>query len=211
MKAVRNGIHTTPMGPMCDPCFKASDFSSPKTRSNVRLEFLMLCELQRLALQVDEWYNFSDPTTWDCGILPGLNFRPDHMYVFNGERLMTKAGGCNLDRNEITHVIILEVLERGVELHSRLSHMPDAEREQMIRSALTSIPVDFVYVVVAAYDHAGSHADDRFFRKNKGGNYEIHENRRIAWQQRIFQTLACLEHARREHKGTTQWVAAKVP
>ena len=109
------------------------------------------------------------------------------------------AGAGKLDR--VAHVIILEILEVGIEQHSEARSIPDAERERQIRGAFPYVPVDFLYVVVAAYNHPTAHRDDQFFRKPRGSlEYELVESRRSAWTERVQLTLS---HLCSMHEGKT--------
>ena len=46
------------------------------------MEIYFLAELQRL----DTSFIWSNPTTWDCPIFPGLGFKPDYISIPDHER-----------------------------------------------------------------------------------------------------------------------------
>lgn len=66
-----------------------------------------------------------------------------------------------------------KVLEVGIEQHSKASAVPDAMRETEIRESLAGVVVDFVYAVVAAYNHLDAEPSDKFFRLSKIGRAHV--------------------------------------
>ena len=202
------GRFTTPLGHMCRECFVHSGFAPPDTRAKVSLEIYMFAELQRLAKDTVHEYVWAEPTAWDCAILPGLAYKPDNIWVFSKHgNVFSVAGACKINTNLVGHVIVLEILEIGIEQHSAARSVPDLVREQEIRRVFSPQLVDFLYVVVAAYNHPTAHPDDQFFSKPAGSfEYELVRSRKAAWTARIKETLRQLEimHTRRE--GTTVFI-----
>ena len=185
----------------CHGCFAASG----ESRIKVRLELFFLAELQRLAS-----HEFLEPTSWDCAVLPGLSYRPDMLWAYdeNGN-LFNTTGACKLALGEIKHMVILEVLEIGIEQHSKARHVSDSQRESEIRASLTGITVDFVYVVVAAYNHPTADPADKFFSVNKLKNtYFVGRSRKKAWEERVKATLRSLTDARKQRLGRTVFIGS---
>ena len=162
----------------------------------------MFAEIQRKG-----GYLWSEPTAWDCAILPTLAFKPDHIWVFGKQgELFSAAGACKINAALVAHVIVLEVLEVGIEQHSNARSISDPAREAAIRSVFPC-PVDVLYVVVAAYNHPSAHAEDKFFRKPSGSfEYTIVKSRKRAWQARIVQVVAALDKMQSEQSGSTVYI-----
>ena len=115
------------------------------------------------------------------------------------------AGACKLDR--VSHIIILEILEVGIEQHSAARSIPDAERERQIRGAFPYVPVDVLYIVVAAYNHPTAHRNDQFFRKPSGSlEYELVPNRTKAWTERVAGALSQLRRMYDSKLGETVFI-----
>lgn len=172
----------------------------------IRLELLFLAELQRVSNE-EQKFEFCEPTSWDCSILPGLSFKPDMLWAFDQlGNVFSIAGACKINTGLIHQIIILEVLEVGIEQHSAVSHISDHDREQEIRSSLSGLIVDFVYVVIAAYNHKTAHRDDQFFTLDKSQCYVVAPSRRAAWDQRVRSTIAALSQARKQKFGTTVFI-----
>jgi hypothetical protein len=171
--------------------------SGEAVRANVRLEIFALADLQRLALERG-LLEFQEPTSWDCAILPGLAFRPDMLWAFDlAGNVFATAGACKINLGMIHHIVILEIIEIGLEQHSTTRTVTDKAREEAIRESLQGIIVDFVYTVVAAYNHPTAHPDDKFFTKSHStGTYHVHNSRRAAWHTRINETLDALSSSR---------------
>jgi hypothetical protein len=193
---------------MCRSCYIASGLAPPSTRAKVSLEIYMFAELQRQARQTDNAYLWAEPTAWDCAILPRLSYKPDNIWVFDKDgNMFSTAGACKLNAGLVSHVIVLEILEVGIEQHSNARSVPDAEREQEIRQTFHPQPVDFLYVTVAAYNHPTAHRDDKFFSKPAGSfEYKLVKSRKRAWTKRIKIALSCLETMHKEKNGTTVFI-----
>ena len=204
MDVIVKGTFRTTNGFMCRSCYRRSGLAPPNMRAKVSLEIYFLAELQRLSANSDcmdcLW---SEPTSWDCPILPGLNFKPDMLWAFDAHgNMFSCAGACKLER--VAHVVIVEILEIGVIQHSTARDVSDIDRERQIRGAFPRIPVAFVYVVVAATNHWTSHSDDRFFTKSPDTlEYTIEECRAEAWRSRIFETLSTLQRFRTSQSNET--------
>jgi hypothetical protein len=186
---------------MCRPCYLG--FAPPTTK--VSLEILVFEEIQRLAAHTPHPYIWSEPTSWDCAALPGLAYKPDHLWAFGKQGgIFPTAGAYKIDRDLIGHVIVLEIREEGIKQHTQArSH---TSREAEIRGVFHPHPVDFLYVVVANCSYNLSHPDDRFFNKNDGDPFEVVPSRAAAWTARIQATLTCLEAMYREKRGTTVFI-----
>ena len=157
-------------------------------RAKISLEIYTLAELQRQAMDshAEEWsFLLAEPTAWDCAILPGLNYKPDTIWIFgkSGDPFET-AGACKIDISTVSYVLMLEVLEHGVEQHSKARNVVDETREHEIRSVFAGIPVGVVYVVMAHTQHAGAKQSDVFFQK-VGTEYEVMKNRQSDWELRL--------------------------
>jgi hypothetical protein len=181
---------------MCHPC--CLGFAPPTTK--VSLEILMFAEIQRLAAHTPHPYIWSEPTSWDCTALPGLAYKPDHLWAFGKQGgIFPTAGAYKIDRDLIGHVIVLEIREEGIEQQHPQARSATS-REAEIRGVFHPHPVDFLYVVVA---NCSSRPDDDFSNKNDG-SFEIVPSR--AWTTRIQATLTCLEAMYREKRGTTVFI-----
>ena len=199
---VKGPFHTV-KGRMCRDCYRISGLATPNMRAKVNLEIYFLAELQRLA---EDDYRWREPTSWDCPILPGLAFKPDMLWAFDSlGNMFSCAGACKLDR--VAHIIILEILEVGIEQHSVARSIPDTERERQIRGAFPYVPVDVLYVVVAAYNHPTAHRDDQFFRKPIGSlEYELVSSRAKAWTERVAGALSQLRRMHDSKLGETVFI-----
>ena len=207
--------------PPCDTCSKKSHYTlknssracyecyvaSGEARAKVRLEIFFLAELQRVS--ADD-FEFLEPTSWDCAVLPGLPYKPDMLWAFDvAGNLFNTTGSCKLSLTHIKHIVVLEVLEVGIEQHSKARAMPDAVRESEIRDSLVGVVVDFVYVVIAAYNHPDADASDKFFRLSKISNgYGVVASRKEAWRERVRQTLEALGNARKRQTGATVFIGS---
>lgn len=203
---------------MCRSCFIASPHAPPNVRAKVSLEIYMLCELQRQARDdnkqageedgsdgASDW--IGEPTAWDCAVLPGLAYKPDMIWCFGkDDRLFQSASASKVNIGQITHAVILEILEVGIAQHSAARSVPDAVREQDIRKVFAPLPVAFLYVTVAAYNGCDAHPDDKFFAKQDPGSFEYNvvPSRKAVWQKRIGEVLAALVAMR--GKNITQWI-----
>lgn len=205
--------------PPCDTCSKKSYFTlknssracyqcyvaSGESRSKIRLEIFFLAELQRIS---EDEFEFLEPTSWDCAVLPGLPYKPDMMWAFDSlGKLFNTAGACKLSLSHISHIVVLEVLEVGIEQHSKARVVPDAIRENEIRESLAGVIVDFVYAVVAAYNHPNAAPSDKFFSLSKATNaYGVVASRKEAWRERVRLTLEALVSARQRRTGVTKFI-----
>jgi len=195
-------------GNMCREHYLISGHAPPNTRAKVSLEIYMFAEIQRLSENTPHQYIWCDPTSWDCAILPGLAYKPDNIWVFDKHcNIFATAGACKINKDLVGHVIVVEILEVGIEQHSAARAVPDALREREIRQVFAPQPVDFLYVVVAAYNHPTAHRDDQFFRKPVDSfEYKLVPSRQKAWGQRIKETLLALERLYTERQGTTVFI-----
>jgi hypothetical protein len=181
--------------------------ASGEARATLRLEHFTLTSLQNVAKE-RELYEFQECTSWDCAILPGLGYKPDMLWAFSPQGdMFATAGACKLNLRLIEQIIILEVLEVGINQHSAARRVSDVQREAEIRQSLQGVIIDFVYVVVAAYNHASSHPEDRFFKKYpKRHTYGIEKSRVTAWGLRMNATLEALSLARTQKSGKTVYI-----
>ena len=193
-RAMVNAVPTS----LCRGCFVSGGYGG---RSKIRLEHLVLSEVERVARELPSaFFDWSEPTSWDCAVFPETDSKPDFVYVFGpNNELFQTAGSCKLDAGQISHVVILECNERSMQHHSQNRHITDVEREEEIRAPFLqrSVPVDFLYVVVAAFEHTGVDAGDQFFRKTALGCYEIVQSRQSAFQERVRQVIFALQDLRR--------------
>jgi hypothetical protein len=215
---LRPGQRQTPDGMMCLACFCISGHAPLSTRAKISLEmhFIMSLELATKNSNV-KW---GQPSSWDCAVLPCMAFKPDLMYIFNkdGDILQT-TGKTGIDKKisnqmDIDHVVILEVLEVGTQQHSDARSVSDYDREVQIRAVFGDIPVFFLYVVVAAFNHRDAHDEDKFFAKGcasdpKDANkyeYMVVECRKEEWDKRIADVVAYLEEANASKINSTHWI-----
>ena len=184
------GMYKTTRGNMCRSCYMCSGIAT-NARAKVSLEQLMLGEL--LCQAHDDSYLWHRPTSWDCAVLPNLSFKPDCLWAFDpAGDLHWIAGAGKLNLGEVARMVIVEILECGIEQHSQARTVPDKQREKEIREVLeeAGVFVQFLYVTVAHDKHPGAHADDRFFKKDvKTGEYMVVSSRKKAWQARITDML----------------------
>jgi hypothetical protein len=203
------GRFKSPDGHMCRSCYIRSGNAPPNLRAKVSLEIYTFCELQRLAKGTPHEYLWSDsPTAWDCAVLPGLAYKPDNIWAFGkDDHLFSTRGAEKLNLGLIEHVIVMEVLEIGIEQHSKARSVPDAVREAEIRAVFEPHPVDFLYVVIAAYNHPTAHRDDQFFAKAVNSfEYHLVPSRKAAWTKRIKLVLQELENIFVKKWGVTVFI-----
>jgi hypothetical protein len=194
----------------CRSCYHDAVSRDPaeanlQSRAKVSIEICTLAELQRQAENDECYYVFTEFTSWDCPILPGLGFRPDVMFCFASDgSLIQNAGACKLDSGEIAFALQLEVIEECRKEHSRNRSIPDDERESQIRRLFESqhIPLGVVYATMAHERHIHAQAEDVFYRK-AGEEYEVIEARREAWRLRIQAVLAALLSLSQERLNAT--------
>ena len=182
-------------------------------RAKVSLEIYTLADMQRHArdtLDNVSWIFGEAPTTWDCAILPGLSFKPDNLWLFDKfGNFFSTAGSCKINTGDVAYALQLEVTEYGLKQHSDARTPSDAVRERQIRECFKGIPMGFVYIVVAhnGFAHVGAHSDDVFFQKPAGTQeYELIENRAIAWNERMEKLLVTLRNMLNEHTNDTVYI-----
>ena len=203
------GSVETPDGFVCKPCFLRSPHCPISKRAKISMEILCLAELQRLARMEDATSVWSNPTSWDCPNLPGLDFKPDLMWIWKDkDTIYDVVGACKLNDGEIWHVMCLEIDETSPEAHSSRSsnRYSDDERERLIRERLSPVVVDFVRVTMADNQRDGARPDDVFFHRVTTSDdplYKVIPDRQDAWQARMKECLLRLEEARRERSGKT--------
>ena len=202
------GIVNTPDGKLCKDCYVKSPHCSQKRRAKISIEIFTIAEIQRIAGASSVWAN---PTTWDCGILPGLSFKPDNMWAWREEALYETTGACKLIAGDITSVQILEIDEIRSDVHSasrkRSGEYSDEEREESIRNVFAPVPVDFVRMTVSAENHQDAHPDDVFFVREEMDDgsfeYSLIEQRREQWELRVKNVIHLLEKARTNKENET--------
>ena len=123
------------------------------------------------------------------------------------DNVMSLGDAKKINDNQVHHVVITEVLEIGITQHSNARAVSDSRRESEIRQVFFPIPVEFVYIVVAAYNHPSADPTDQFFRKKKGSfEYSVVPSRKGDWQLRIKKLLDELDRVKSEKKGQTVWI-----
>ncbi|KAG5183002.1 hypothetical protein JKP88DRAFT_241278 [Tribonema minus] len=211
----RRGVHNTKDGPMCAAHFIRSPHCTLQQRAKISLEIHFIASMEVMCSDRPGGSTWAQPTSWDCAVLPGLSYKPDLIWAFDTHgNVLQMASSRKIDLGIVTRVIILEVLEVGIRQHSRARTVSDERRESEIRMTLLSVPVDFVYVVVAAYNHKGAHAEDRFFARGcatdpvPGKEYEYHivPERQSAWRTRVSMVVESLDRAYTAATGTTIWI-----
>jgi len=176
-------------------------------RARISLEILMLAELQRQAI-LEGNYFISEPTSWDCAVLPGLNFKPDCMWCFDENGDVIYLGNVSkLNLNEIKYVLHLEILEDSRAAHSKARGISDEDREIDIRKLYGSqqIPMGCLYVTVAHKKHLNAHPDDVFFTK-PDQEYEVIPAKTQAWEARVQEVYATLVKMVQEKSNTTVYI-----
>lgn len=159
------------------------------------MELYCLAELQRMAGE-RSWL-LAECTTWDCAVLPTLNFKPDCLWVFDRlNQVYQNVGACKLDleKSEIGYVIQLEIVECSRSEHSKSRSVGDDQREQEIRALFNgfAINVGFVYFTVAHKNHRLAHKEDVYFQKTALNEYEVMPARLTQWQTAIEQVFSAL-------------------
>jgi hypothetical protein len=176
---------------LCNICFERCIKEDPnevplQNRAKITLEICTLAELQRQSLESEDSFLFYEPTAWDCPILPGSDRRPDNIWCFDRQGIVfVTSGACKINSGDMSYVLILEILEHSIEIHSKTRRTPDEEREKEIRNIFAQIPVGFVYVTMAHVGHTSAHKNDVFFVKGYNGEYEVLKNKERAFQLRI--------------------------
>ena len=182
----------------CEICFKDCIARDPNEtplqfRRKITLEIFTLAELQRIAIETDS-LTFYEPTSWDCAILPNLNFKPDIIWCFDEYgNLFTTAGACKLDTREIYYTIVLEIIEESRKAHSAARSISDEDREKEIRNVFGTEKIGFLYVTVAHAKHTSAHVDDIFFDRDSEEYFVINEKFSF-WQTRISHLVKTLQN-----------------
>ena len=176
-------------------------------RAKVSMEIYALCELQRTARL--PCFLGLEPTSWDCPILPSLNFKPDIMWCFDDDdNVFETAGACKLNSDEITYALVLEVVEVSRKHHSAHRSIPDQDREHEIRNLFNGrgVMVGFVYLTVAHTNQAAAQ-DDVFFHKLVGvDEYSVMDSRLDAWKLRIGRVTETLLDLKTQKSNETVYV-----
>jgi hypothetical protein len=151
-----------------------------------------LAELQRQAMETNGNFLWSEPTAWDCAILPGLNYKPDNIWCFDHSgNPFFSAGTCKINTGDLGYVLQLEVLESGIQQHSAARNVSDVQREKEIRQVFHGIPMGVVYIVMAHDKHPGAKSKDVFFTK-VDKEYQVLPGREDAWQALIGRLVVTL-------------------
>jgi len=188
---------------LCRDCFLRSPFCSDRVRAKIVIEHLVLAEIQRLDISPHRIWR-SDPTAWDCPILPGLEYKLDMCWVFDTshEVIYETSGTCRLNAGEVGALVAFENDEGGAEVHSKSRHVPDDQREAEVRKVFAPASVTFIRASMAAKDiHKDAHRDDIFFQRVQHGDsheftYEVIPGRQEAFGRRVRTILEALEEAR---------------
>ncbi len=181
-------------------------------RAKISLEIYTLAELQRLArkdMDNDNSYYWSNPTSWDCRMIPGLVYKPDNLFCFDKNMdLLPFANNEILNLNNLGYVMMIEILEEGKQKHSEARSISDVDREDDIRTLFTiyKVPIGVLYVSMAHNKHFTAHPDDVFFHKIVSGEYEIIPNRIEAFQTRIKEVLDTLTFMFENKLNETKWI-----
>lgn len=168
-KKARTTTHMTRTR-VCRECLEDAVRRDPKEkpllyRAKVSLEMYLLGEV----LYSSDFF-LSDPTSWDCPILPGLSFKPDCIWCFDDCGDVIELGSASkLNLNHIKYSLVLEILEDSRLAHSESRDISDEDREMEIRDLFASqnIPIGFLYVTVAHKKHENAHADDILCKTRK--------------------------------------------
>jgi hypothetical protein len=201
----------------CDEHFKDCIARNPEEtpliyRAKVSLEIYTFAELQRLSMiDIDDYYGiyWSNPTNWDCRMIPGLTYKPDNIFCFDTNfDLIPYADDLILNLNKIGYVMIVEVLEEGRKQHSLARSISDEERDRNMRNLLDiyNIPMGCLYVSMAHSKHFTAHSDDVFFHKMSNGEYEVIPNRMTAFQNRIKEMRDMLTFIFENKLNESKWI-----
>ncbi len=178
-------------------------------RAKITLEIYTLAELQRICMFSDDCYYWSNPTSWDCKMIPGLTYKPDNLFCFDKNlQLIPYANDLTLNLNQIGYVIIFEVLEEGRKQHSLARSISDVDREANIRNLLDvyNIPLGCLYASMAHIKHFTAHPDDVFFHKLLNGEYEVIPNKLEVFQTRIKDIKDTLSFMFENSFNGTKWI-----
>lgn len=112
-----------------------------------------------------------------------------------------------MNENAVSHIVILEVLEEGRKQHSAARKVEDDDREAQTRTALTTVPIFYVYMSIANDTYHRAHPDDVFFTKvNHDREYSLIAGRKKAWKTRISMLLETLLEGERLRGNDTVWI-----
>jgi hypothetical protein len=192
-------------------CIKRNPNETPLIyRAKISLEIYTLAELQRVCMDNDgDGFYWSNPTNWDCRMIPGLSYRPDNLFCFdNNFQLLVYADDLTLNMNKLRYVLILEILEEGRHQHSKHRNISDEERERDIRKVFDvyNIPVGFLYVSMAHNKHFTPHPDDVFFYKSSSGEYEVLPKRIQSFSTRINEIRDTLNFIFENKLNESKWI-----
>jgi hypothetical protein len=191
----------------CDSCLLDCIQRNPQetpliNRAKVSLEIYILCEIQRL----DTCGIWSIPTTWDCAVLYGLNFKPDMIFIFDeNNSLYETCGACKINSREIGYILQVEIIEESRKTHSLARNPSDSQRELEIRQTFHGIPIGMLYITVAHVKHLYAHQDDVFFHK-VDQEYQLLPDRVEAFQIRAQQVLDTLFDMFENHEDGTRFI-----
>ncbi len=169
------------------------------SRSSNSIETLTLQQICLAAQKQDRDQNtclasvWSNPSAWDCAVLPGLDFKPDNIWCFDERNaIFTTVGACKINLHAVKYAFIFEILECGIVQHSETRTISDVKREMEIRAKFNDmdIPVGFVYLVVAHNMHKGANPRDVFCFKNHQNAYDILPSRSSEWHELMSRVLA---------------------
>jgi hypothetical protein len=181
-------------------------------RAQVSIEIYTLAELQRTAFDnLDDHCNYywSNPTSWDCRMIPGLAYKPDNLFCFDKNMdLLPFADNETLNLNNLGYVMMTEVLEEGKQQHSDARGVSDSDRESDIRTLFDvyKVPIGVLYISMAHTKHFTAHPDDVFFHKIANGEYEVITNRVEAFQVRMKEVLDTLTFMFENKLNSTKWI-----
>jgi hypothetical protein len=184
-------------------CIQRNPNETPLSqRAKVSLEIYILCEIQRL----DTCGIWSIPTTWDCAVFYGLNFKPDLVFIFDqNNSLYETCGACKINSREIGYILQVEIIEESRKTHSLARNPSDSQRELEIRQTFHGIPIGMLYITVAHVKHLHAHADDVFFHK-VDQEYKLLPHRVEAFQIRAQQVLDTLFEMFENHEDGTRFI-----
>ena len=94
------------------------------------------------------------------------------------DQLFKHIKSCRMESANVTHCILLEVMEISRAHHTSHRCISDENRLAELRAALSPVPVDVMWITVAATHQASSHSDDQYFEKCAGGLYQVRDCRR---------------------------------
>lgn len=176
------------------------------------LEIYVLAELQRIAQHQSKTFLWYEPTTWDCAVLPGLGYKPDHMWLFGPNfevfEVLAECGARKIDPSVVRYALQLEIVEESRTQHSKQRGVSDAAREAQIRNVFAGIPLGFVYVTVAHQGHKHANRDDIFFRRREAedSEFEVIANRALALTNRMQSVVWMMQEMFEARDNGTKFV-----